>query len=265
MKRFIPLLLALVVFIIALFILQPESKITVGVLVFDLPAGHVLTIDDLEPREIPASMAPADAVTSSAEAVGQTLKIDRSAGDVLRLSQLGEPMSLQPGERAVAIRVDDASGLGGMLAPGDMVGLTAVLSDGRSVFSKVTVEGIRVLYVSPEFRAGYLSVAASSTTEGAVMVSGDRSSDGTVILAVPVDLMDVRYDFTSSGGSMETRKVNAVELISALSASGQSGIMLYLVPENPEPMDSAGLYLPDLVLMPTPTPESMPVQPDMGE
>jgi pilus assembly protein CpaB len=258
MKKFFPLVLALLVFVAALIFLQPESKITVGVLVFDLPAGHVLTKEDLEPREVPVSFAPADAVTSSAAAVGQTLKTDRSAGDILRLAHLGEPMALQSGERAVAIRVNDASGLGGMLSPGDMVGLTAVLSDGRAVFSKITVEGIRVLYVSPEFRAGYLSVQASSTTEGAMMVSGDRSSEGTVILAVPVSLMDVRYDFSSTGGEVETRKVNVVELISALSASGQSGIVLYLLPENPEPMDSAGLYLPDLVVMPTPTPDGAP-------
>jgi Flp pilus assembly protein CpaB len=258
MKKYIPIILAVAVFLVALVLLQPEEKIRVAVLTADLPAGHMLTAADVEPREVPLSYAPADAVTTSAGAVGQVLKSDRSAGDVLREAHLGEPMSLQVDERAVAIMVDDASGLGGLIGPGDMVGVTAVVFGDNAAFSKATVEGIRVLYVSPEFRAGFLDARLSSADGGSMTVAGERSQEGTVVLAVPVEMMDVKYDFSATGGTVETRKVNVVELLSALAAAGNAKIVLYLMPENPAAMDSAGLYLPDLILRPTPTEQPAP-------
>jgi pilus assembly protein CpaB len=258
MKKYIPILLAVTVFLIALFLLRPEAKIRVAVLTADLPAGHMLAETDIEPREVPLSFAPSDAITTSAGAIGQVLKTDRAAGDILRQAHLGEPMSLQVDQRAIAIMVDDASGLGGLIGPGDMVGVTAVIFGDNAAFSKATVEGIRVLYVSPEFRAGFLNMQTSSTGEGTMAVAGERAREGTVVLAVPVDWMDVKYDFSATGGTVETLKVNAVELLSALAASGNAKIVLYLLPENPAAMESAGLYLPDLILRPTPTEAATP-------
>lgn len=255
MKKYIPLLLAIAVFLIAFVLLQPEAKIRVAVLINNLPAGHVLTAADIEPREVPLSFAPADAVTTSSGAIGQILKVDRSAGDILRQAHLGEPVILQADQRAVAVTVDDSSGLGGLIGPGDLVGVTAVISDNNSIFAKATVEGFRVMYVSPEFRAGFLDTRASAADGGSMAMAGERTQEGTVILAVPIDLVDVKYDFSATGGTVETRKVNAVELLSALTSSGNAKIVLYLLPQNPAAMNSAGLYLPDLIFLPTPTGE----------
>ncbi len=258
MKKYIPLLVAAVVFILAILLLQPESKVQVVVLTNDLPAGHVLADIDLAVRELPESFRPVDAVEVPSQAVGQTLKTDRSKGDILRLRHLGEPISLQPNERAVAIRVDDATGLGGLLAPGDVVGITAVIYGNNIAFSKVTMESFRVLYVSPEFRAGFGVQQYADSSDSSSTFAQERSEQGTVLLAVPIALMDVKYDFSFMGGTVEIRKVNAVEMIAALSASGNSRIVLYKVPLNPETMDSPGLYLPDLILIPTPSPAPTP-------
>ena len=53
MKKYIPLLVAAVVFILAILLLQPESKVPVVVLTNDLPAGHVIEDIDLAVRELP--------------------------------------------------------------------------------------------------------------------------------------------------------------------------------------------------------------------
>jgi Flp pilus assembly protein CpaB len=264
MKKYIPLLVAAVVFILAILLLQPESKVPVVVLTNDLPAGHVLTEIDLAMRELPESFRPVDAIESPAEAVGQTIKTDRSKGDILRQRHLGEPVTLQADERAVAIRVDDATGLGGLLAPGDTVGITAVIFGNNVAFSKVTMEGFRVLYVSPEFRAGFEAQQYMDGSDSSSTFAQERSEQGTVVLAVPIQLIDVRYDFSFMGGTVEVRKVNAVEMIAALTASGNSKIVLYKMPANPETMQSPGLYLPDLVLIPTPSvaPTSTGTAPD---
>jgi pilus assembly protein CpaB len=253
MKKYIPLLVAAVVFILAILLLQPEAKVQVVVLTNDLPAGHVLEDIDMAVHDLPESFRPVDAIENPSEAVGQTLKTDRSKGDILRLRHLGEPMTLQPGERAVAIRVDDASGMGGLIAPGDIVGLTAVIATRDVIYSKATVEGFRVLYVSPEFRAGYTQMQSSGLGGSSSAVAQSRSSEGIVVLAVPVTLINVEYDYTFIGGTKEIRKVNAVELIAALTSSGNATIILYKVPLNPDEMLSPGLDLGDLVFIPTPT------------
>lgn len=262
MKKYIPLLVAAAVFILAIMLLQPEAKAQVVVLVNDLPAGHVLQDIDMAVRELPESFRPVDAFEYPAEAVGKTLKTDRTEGDILRLAHIGEAMALQPGEREIAIRVDDASGLGGLIAPGDIVGLIAVIFDREQIYSKATVEGFRVLYVTPEFRAGFTQIQSSGLSDvgASASIEQERATEGIVVLAVPVALIDVEYDFTATGGSKEIRKVNAVELIAALTASGNAKIILYKLPLNAEDMQSPGLDLSDLVLIPTATPEPTPTE-----
>jgi len=255
MKKYIPLVLAAVVFLLALFLLQPESTVQVVVLAADFPAGHTLISSDIVVREIPVSFQPIDAVAKPADAVGKTLKNDHSAGDILRIRHLGQPITLQADERAVAINVDDTSGMGGLIAPGDVVGISAVIFGNNVVYSKVTVEGFRVLYVTPEFRAGYGGGASNGVSSNSVSIANTRATTGTVVLAVPTSLVDVKYDFTYLGGNVEVRKVNAVELIAILTASNNSKIMLYKLPANAATMESPGLYLPDLVIIPTPSPE----------
>ncbi|MFN2298321.1 MAG: Flp pilus assembly protein CpaB [Anaerolineales bacterium] len=268
MKKYIPLLLAAAVFVSAILLLQPEARAQVVILTGDLPAGHVLAEADLAVRELPVSFRPSDAVEQPAEAVGQSLKTDRSKGDILRLRHLGESLDLGSGERAIAVRVDDVSGLGGLIAPGDTVGLTAVIFGREAAYSKVTMEGFRVIYVSPEFRAGFTQVQSSGLTGGgAAAIPVERASEGIVVLAVPSTMVDVKYDFTSRDGSTTIQKVNAVELIAAITSSGNARIILYKLPPDPDELLSPGLYLPDLVILPTPTPEQTPTEspPDVEE
>ncbi len=254
MKKYIPLLLAAVVFVLAILLLQPEAKVQVVVLTGDLPAGHILSDIDMAVREIPVSFRPSDAVEEPSEALGQTVKTDRSKGDILRLRHLGDSIMLQPGERAIAVRVDDASGLGGLIAPGDSVGLTAVIFGRDAAYSKVTMEGFRVIYVSPEFRSGFTQMQSS----GSSAIPQERATEGIVVLAVPSSMIDVKYDFTFLGGSTTIHKVNAVELIAAITSSGNARIILYKLPQNPDELLSPGLYLPDLVIIPTSSPEATP-------
>jgi hypothetical protein len=246
-------MVAAAVFLLAILLLQPEAKSQVVVLTNDLPAGHVLAAIDMEVRELPDSFKPVDAVEHPSEAVGKTLKTDRSKGDILRLRHFGEAETLKPNERAVAIYVDDATGLGGLIAPGDMVGLTAVIYGRDAAFSKVTMEGFRVLYVSPEFRIGFTQMQSANFSGSTSSVSQQRATEGIVLLAVPIDLMDVEYDFSYLGGETTIQKVNAIELIAAITSSGNAKIILYKMPANPEEMHSPGLYLPDLIIIPTPT------------
>lgn len=149
MKKIFPLVLAAVVFVAALVLLQPPPSRAVVVAAYDLKAGHVLRDADLIVRSVPASNLPADVVSKKDALIGQPLRLDRGQGDVIRVSHTGNLVTLLPNERAISVRVNDASGVSGLLAPGQLVGVVITMPvstpDNRSgAFSKATIENLRV-------------------------------------------------------------------------------------------------------------------------
>ena len=269
MKRFLPLLIGAAVFFFALVMLQPEDTTSVVVATANLPAGHTITESDLTLQEYPKSMAPEGAFLETAPLVGQTLRVERRAGDVLYPENLGgEAIILAPDERAIAIHVTDSGGLAGLLKPGDRVGVTAVLPDmsGSGTFGKAVIGGLRVLYISPSFKAEEPQPQPVGTQESGLgantgSLTQSRQDTGTVVLAVPVTARVVGYDFAAFGVPNDARLVYAVDLLPALDQAGNARLSLYLEPEQPVGFVSSGIYLPDLVRTPgpSPTPTETPV------
>lgn len=271
-KKYLPYLLAALVFLVVLSLLRPPEQTQVVTAAADLPAGHVLTESDLTLKYVPADLLPPEgAIGDPTQAVGQALRIDRSAGDLILTTHLGEkPVVLQPDERAVAIQVSDSAGLAGIIRAGDRVGVTAILTDGdytvQGVFSKATVENLRVLYIQPSFQAEDPAEAAGKVIipdpQTGIAVQRQRSKEGVVVLAVPVKAQAVVYDFRSAGIEATTavRLVNAVELLSALDQADNVKLSLYLMPEEAQPMNTSGLWLPELIIRQmTPTPTATPI------
>lgn len=248
MRRWIPIGAAAVVFVLSFAMLQPEPSKRVVVATAELPAGWTIRAEDVEVREVPRRLAPTDALTDPAQAVGKILRLARAAGDILRESALGAPVQLATDERAIGLRVSDASGLAGTLQPGTPVGVVAVIfpETGSGAFSKVTIEGLRVLYVSPEFSA-YVPESPQAGAQTGISISSlrQRRQEGTVVLAVPTAPMPVRYALPDGGEEMRT--VNALELLAALNAAQNAAISLYVMPEKANAFVSAGLFLEDLL------------------
>jgi pilus assembly protein CpaB len=263
MKKFLPIILAIVAFGVVLFFLRPAPQVKVAIAATDLTVGHMITAEDMQLREISKEFAPADAVVNPSEVAGLTLLENRSQGDILRTSQLGvEAIALQPDERAVAITINNASGLAGLLRPGDRVGVSAIISvrdvEGEGTFSKTTVENLRVLYLSPEFKANDPEdVEVAQQSAAGIVTITNRKEQGVVLLAVPVTSVTIVYDFSRSSPQLETKAkvVNVVELLTALEASDNATLSLYLMPHDPVDMVTSGLWLPELVILPyEPTP-----------
>ncbi|MGB8211982.1 MAG: Flp pilus assembly protein CpaB [Anaerolineales bacterium] len=278
MKKVLPIVLAVVVFLAAIVLLRPASSKTVVVAAHDLRAGHTLADSDLVTQAMPANAIAADAITDIKQALGQTLRIDRGQGDVIRTSNLGGMITLQPDERAVAVKITDATGLVGLLVPGQKVGIVASIqmqgSDSQGIFSKSAIEGLRVMYVDPRFSAAdtttsdLQTVGTPTAASGLSSVNGmgsatDRAQTGFVILAVPTSLETILYDFSANNSISQSRQVNVLELLAALGASDStSTITLYLMPgENAKQFTSPGLWLPGLVITPQATPTGTPSAP----
>ena len=263
MKKIIPIFISLLVFVAAVALVQPEPTAQVVVAARDMAAGHEIQVGEVLLEDIPEHLIPPGSFTFPDEVVGATLILDRAAGDVIRESTLGEPIKLLPNERAVAVRVTDSAGLAGLIQPGDTIGIVAVIQvqdpgGMNGMFSKSTIEPMRVLYISPEFEAlDDREVLEPDPVTGLVQKE-NRDTEGTVLLAVPTDALVVLYDFSGREAPNQSRKVNAIELLTALDAALNATLSFYFVPENPEAFASEGLFLPDLVITPAPTPTITP-------
>ena len=258
MRRLVPISIAVVVFVGALALIRPEPTLSVVVAASDMSAGWTIGVADLEVREVPQRLVPADALSDPAAAVGQALLVDRVAGDVIRPGNLGQPVTLGADERAVAVRVTDSGGMAGLIGPGDIVGIVAsidVQNPGAApgTFTKAAIEPLRVLYISPDFVAEGPATPALDPVTGLVSSQRRREQEGTVVLAVPTGAYVILYDFTSRMAPNEARSVNALELLTALDAAPNATLSLYLVPEGASSFASSGLFLPDLVITPAPT------------
>ena len=307
MKKAFPLVIAAIIFIVALVLLRPAPSRTVVTAAYDLRAGHVLQEEDLTLMSVPDDVLAVDVITDKAMLIGQPLRIDRGQGDVIRASQLGNLIAVEANERAIAVHVTDASGVAGLLVPGQRVGVIASIpqqdttaSDttvssaytadgvypngnvwgesvtppdhsnssngaylGSGTFSKSTIEGLRVLYIDPTFAANMgANVVPQATDQGTLggVNTDERAREGTILLAVPTGLQSIFYDFGASGGVSQTRSVNALELLAALSGLDGATVTLYLMPQTgAAQFTSPGLWLPDLILAPeTPEPVVAP-------
>ena len=270
-KRYLPIALAAVAFVVVLLFLQPAPQAQVVVAARDLPAGHSILPQDLKLVEMPQALIPPNALSDPGAALDQTVSIDRSSGDVLTAGHFGERMTLHADERAIAISVEDASGLAGLIKPGDYVGINAVIYadsyNASGTFSKATIENLRVLYISPEFEALDPAplVAENNETANSLMQLGikpERDLKGTLVLAASIKETVLVYNHADHYQNLENveLKITPLELLSALENADNARLSVYLMPKQPERMISSGLWVPDLVVTPafTPTPTLTP-------
>jgi len=268
MKNILPIILAAVAFIAVLLILSPTPKVEVVTAARELPFGHTVQSEDIRISSLPKDILPKDALTDPAQIVGLTINVGRSEGDIIRLSHVGEqPMTLSPDERAVAVTVDNASGLAGLLRQGDLVGVIVIVDSSSAgetgTYSKAAVENLRVLYLSPDFQAlePGEDVVTTETDNTTATVAKDRKTQGALVLAVPIESMTIMYDFSEVEPALgqQKRVVNVIEMLTALEASENGRLFLYLMPRDAQEMVTSGLWLPELVIKPyKPTPTISP-------
>ena len=112
----------------------PIPATSVVVVASALPAGHVLSKDDLSLRSLPDEGLPDATLAEVGEAVGRTLVADVSAGTVLQPGTLAVDYAVTPGRAIVPITVNDDA-LRALLSPGDRVSLVAQGPEGMEVLS----------------------------------------------------------------------------------------------------------------------------------
>jgi Flp pilus assembly protein CpaB len=113
-------------------VMAPPAPATVSLLVAarDLPAGEVLTDDDLRSRRVPAGAVPADVVRVP---VGATLAAPLREGEAVTDVRVVGPglVATDPGRVALPVRLSDA-GQAALLGPGDRVDVLATDPEQRT-------------------------------------------------------------------------------------------------------------------------------------
>lgn len=175
----------------------PKVQITYPQLVTtrDVPAGDILSAADVKVENLPQKNA--SALTNASEAVGKLALVPIPKGGLVLASHFPvlSPVaqSLQPSERAVAIKVNEVIGVGGFVKPGDHVDVLLYLRAERETqdvsSAQVVLNNVRVLAYGDE-----VGQATPATTEGEASAIGkevgklgsNKAKDGkSAILAVP--------------------------------------------------------------------------------
>lgn len=158
-----------------------EARQAVMLAARDLAPGTTLQAADLQTGYW--TQTPASAYAGTGQLVGQTLRLPVRAGEPLLAGMLatGLAQSLQPGERAVTIAVDEISGAAHRVQPGDFVDVFFLLDKGGEVAdtqARLLQSRLRVLAYGTQTVDG-------PAAEDKAREPG-RSAGRTAMLAVPL-------------------------------------------------------------------------------
>jgi len=168
----------------------------------DIKRGDVLEAHDFAVRSWPRDALPTDAFTDIALLLppvdGKPRRATRPmvAGEVVlasKVSEFGEKVTivqtLAPGARAMAIKVDAVTAVGGLVTPGDFVDILLTRGDATSLVTDTILRKVKVIAVdqSSDELTEVPDVAATVTVEvdpeeGQVLALAQRA--GTLSLAL---------------------------------------------------------------------------------
>lgn len=115
------------------FLLSLRADTEVVVAARTISVGARLTADDVVIKQVRSADALPNALKSVDEAVGQIVSAQRLVGDQITSDMLGSQAlsaiasGLAPDHRAIAVRVTRSAGLAGIVRPGDLVTLIAIV------------------------------------------------------------------------------------------------------------------------------------------
>jgi pilus assembly protein CpaB len=146
---------------------------TVVVASQDIPEGAAIDRNHVSLATWPAPTIPVGAYSSIDSVVGRVTRINVFTGEALvpgRLAPAGTGPGLElkipPGQRAMAVRINDIGGVSGLIQPNSRVDVMVTTTDvnsGKQV-AKLFMENMRVLSVGTEIQRDPQGRATSATT-----------------------------------------------------------------------------------------------------
>ena len=232
----IPIVLAVVtVFLVIILLNGVIRPVTVVVAKVAIAPGTQLTTDLVDVRSIPAEAKPRDAFGQASEVVGKIVAVGRAPGDFVTASVLGDqaqaglPQELAAGHVALAVHVDMASGVAGLLRPGQTVTVIGVLSP-EALGNLQTAQTVSVSPLNAEPATGpgtpTPTPQPTPTPEPPAAPLARIEIEGLKVIMVP---QGFRYEELPAGSSQDQLFASARTTL----ASQQNSVIVLDVPTAP--------------------------------
>ncbi len=136
---------------------------TVVVAARDIPEGQLIDRVALSTVVWPVSMVPANAFSTIDSVSGRVARVSVFTGEAMvpgRLAPTGTGPGLElkipPGQRAMAVRINDVAGISGLIQPNSRVDVLVTIQslDSDKQVAKLFMENMRVLSVGTEIQRG---------------------------------------------------------------------------------------------------------------
>lgn len=160
-----------------------------------IKAGRPLTPADVILKSVQAP--PPTAYHQTQEMTGKIPLVDIQPGTALQPTQFNADTlsaQLRPGERAIAIQVDEVTSLSGQLRPGDHVDVVSYgnpdSDTGMVAYAQVTVPDVRILGMgllttSTKYKIGKGGLEAESTSSSSTTSGTESTSDSGIQIRNP--------------------------------------------------------------------------------
>jgi pilus assembly protein CpaB len=203
-------------------------KDTVILAAREITAGHVITAEDLTLGHVPTR--PVRAYGNNQDLIGKKPKVTVSTGEMLLTSHFPShsqlAQSVNPGERAVAVKIDEVIGTGGFLEPGDRVDVLLFLhADTREIgensSAQVVLSDIRVLAFGNILEPPVEKISGKAVTSGGL-------ADKTLKTTSAAENEDKEVEPTGKSSKTAVLAVPAAETTKLMLADSSGKIRLAL-------------------------------------
>ncbi len=231
----------------------------------DIPEGHAIDRGDVRTSEWPAPTVPAGAFAVRDSVLGRVTRMAVFTGEPIipgRLAPVGTgagiEVKINPGKRAMAIRIDEVAGMSGLIQPNSRVDVLVSMRDestpGGKRVAKLFMENMRVLSVGTQVyrdENGKPIRAASATLE----VTPEEAER----LAIAVGTGSIQLVLRGYGDpdSIKTAGATSTDVLSQLRA----GSVVAVAAEPPKPKHAPTRRADPprpapIVIAPTPPPQA---------
>ncbi|WP_109127220.1 Flp pilus assembly protein CpaB [Dyella sp. C11] len=156
-----------------------------------LPGGEVIRATSL--REIPAPSMPEGSFAQPELLVGEVPRVNIPEGTVITASLLSNPiaMQLRPGERALAVPVDEISGVGYRVQPGDYVDVVLTLKTAEPMPNNLAKDQSQTRLIASRLRVLAYGARDLPHVGAAPAVKTDQAEPPARMAVLAVPLADI--------------------------------------------------------------------------
>lgn len=199
-----------------------QASFPVVVAVRPLPAGKPISVDALRVESLPIN--PNGAFSDPSQLTGRVPATDIGVQSPVLESQLSSGLAerIDPGERAIAVRVDESNAVGNRLRPGNFVDVFFTLKRDSNGVGGAEIDRTQARLLMSKVRVlAFGNATASADTQGDA-----NGMVRTAVLAVPVADID-KLTLAESAGRLvfALRNPKDAEVVDAAAFAAPAGVL----------------------------------------